>query len=102
MSLSYNPELADVANDGYVSGTQSVGTTQVEAKVGGSRQSGRELLYIENQSSNTVYYGPSGVTTSTGARLFKDQFVFLEAGENVAVFLIAGSASNTVLIQEMA
>lgn len=102
--VTVNPDFADVLEDGYVSAVITVGTSQVEAKVGASRQSGRELLYIENQSNVTIYYGPSGVTTSgstKGSTLLKDQFVFLPIG-NQAVYLIAGSAGNSILVQEMA
>lgn len=102
MSIVVNPEFSDVLQDGYVTGTVSVGTSETQAKVGSNPLSGRELLYIENRSSNTIYYGPSGVTTSNGARLFKDQFVFLPVGQGVLVFLIAGSSGNTVVVQEMA
>jgi hypothetical protein len=101
VSLNESPQFADVLEDGYVSGAVTVTTSAIEAKVGGSRQTGREVLYIENTSSVTIYYGPSGVTTSTGARLFKDQSVFLPVG-NMAVYLIAASGSNAVIVQEFA
>lgn len=91
----------DLVNDGYVSGEVTVGTSAVEAKVGGSALAGREILIIYNKSNNSVFYGPSGVTTSTGVELKKGQFVSMPAGNAVGIFLIAGSASNVIVVQEM-
>lgn len=91
----------DLANDSYLSGIVTVGTTAVEAKVGGSALSGREILVIYNNSNSTIYYGPSGVTTSTGVPLQKNQFVSMPVGNGIGVFLIAGSAGNNIIVQEM-
>lgn len=102
MGINLSSEYSDVLNDGYVAGSITVGTTQVEAKVGASKQVGRELLIIYNKSNNTIYYGPSGVTTSTGIPIFKNSTLMLSVGENTALFLIAGSAGNSVLVQELA
>lgn len=95
-------EYDDVLTDNYVTGTISVGTSQVQAKVGASNLSGREMLYLENQGAQTVYYGPSGVTTTTGAVLYKFQSVFLPVGANVNVYVIAASGTNTIIVQEFA
>jgi hypothetical protein len=101
--ISYNPEFSDVDNDGYASGAVAVSTTQVEAKVGASRLVGREGLTITNKGPNPVYYGPSGVTSTTGDVLLKNQFVSLPFGEAVAVFMIcAAGQSASVIIQELA
>lgn len=91
----------DLANDGYVSGEVTVGTSAVEAKVGGSALSGREILIIYNKSNSSIFYGPSGVTTSTGIELKKNQFVSIPAGEALSVYLISGSAGNIIIVQEM-
>lgn len=85
----------------FDSGTLSVGTSAVEAKVGGSRFAKRQALVIYNLSNDIIYRGKSNVTTTTGIPIFKDQVVTLPAGD-VAVYLIAGSASNTVVIEEWA
>lgn len=102
MPLSEGSEYSDVLGEGYVSGEVTVGTSAVEAKVGGSVLSKRELLYIENKSSSSIFYGPSGVTTTTGAQLKKDQFVWLPVGESIQVFMIRSSGSATVIVQEFA
>jgi hypothetical protein len=99
--ISYNPELADVDNDGYVSGPVSVAGTAVEAKVGASRLVGREFITITNKGPKTVYYGPSGVTSTTGDVLYKGQFVSMPMGDQIGVFVIcAGADTATVIVQE--
>ena len=101
--ISFNPELSDVDNDAYLSVNVSVTSTQVEAKVGANRLSGREMVMIQNKGSKTLYYGPSGVTTTTGMPLEKDQYVALPIGDSVGVFLIcAGGDTATAIVQELA
>jgi hypothetical protein len=101
--ISYNPEFADVDNDGYVSGTVSVSSTAVEAKVGANRLTGREGITLTNSGPNTVYYGPSGVTSATGDVLYKNQFVSLPFGETIGVFVVCATGQGaTVIVQELA
>lgn len=102
MGITFDPELSDVTNDAYVSGSLSVTSTPVEAKVGAQRLSGRELLYIEHRGGGDVYYGPSGVTDATGAKLAKNQFTFLPVGSGIPVFLVTKSGNATVIVQEFA
>lgn len=96
---SSNVDRADVLESSFLGGTVTVGTTEVEAKVGASRLDTRQLLTIYNASANTIYWGPTGVTTSTGQPIEKKQFVSIPAG-NIAVYLIAASAGNTAIVQE--
>ena len=100
MGLSSNGSFDDVNNNSFVTGTLSVGTSQVEIKVGGSKLAGRQEIVVSNNSNATVYYGPTGVTISTGMPIVKGQIFFDNIGEASAVYLIAGSAANTVVIQE--
>lgn len=103
MAISFDPELSDTLQNAYVAGVVSVSTTEVEAKVGVSRLSGREVLRIFNNSNTTIYFGPSGVTSSTGEPIFKNQWVNIPAGEGIGVFLITASGTATdVRIQEFA
>lgn len=85
---------------GYVSGSVSVGTSAVEAKVGGSRVATRSTLYIENTGTTDIYYGPATVTTANGAILRRRQFVFLPVGD-LEVQLISSAVGGTVIVQEM-
>lgn len=100
MSVTFNPEMSDVNKDVYLSGPVTVGTSAVEAKVGASAEPLRESVRIYNSSSGTVYFGPSGVTTTTGEPLKKCQWVSLPAGSNNPVYLIAASAVGDVIVQE--
>lgn len=90
----------DIVNDSYVQGTVSVTTSQIEAKVGGSRLDKRQILRIYNSSNNTIYFGPSGVTTSTGEPIEKNNWVNIPAGDQIAVFLIAATGTNSVIVSE--
>lgn len=101
MPIGSNPNYADVNNSSYTSNVVTVGVSQVEAKVGVSRDPKRQLLIVYNNSNKTVYYGPTGVTTSTGVPLLKSQEVSIPIGD-VAIYLIAGSAGNDVIVQEYA
>ena len=102
IEMSFDPAYEDVDNNGYVSGPVSVTSTAIEAKVGANRLIGRQSITITNKGSNTLYYGPSGVTTSTGDVLYKDQFVSLPFGELIGIYLICASGqSATAIVQEM-
>jgi hypothetical protein len=101
--MSYNATLADVNNKTYVSGVITVGTTAVEAKVGGSRISPREMVRIyNNDPSITIYFGAAGVTVATGEPLRPGEAVSVPAGDELGVFVIAASGSVNVRVQEMA
>lgn len=93
---------ADILRSGGTQGTITVGTSAVEVKVGGSALSDRKLVNIDNTSSTVLYWGyTSGVTTSSYAgRIFKDQQIFLPAGPSCTIYLIAGTAGNSVRIGE--
>lgn len=101
MGLSADGQYDDVLGDGYVAGVISVSTTQVEAKVGASRLQRREYVRIFNNSSGTIFFGPSGVTVSTGEPLFKNQWVSIPMGD-IAVFVIAATSLTDIRVQEFA
>lgn len=100
-SISYDPDRADVDNSGYLSGSLSVTTTQVEAKVGASPLVSRQEVIVFNIGPQTIYYGPSGVSSSTGIPLLKNQFVSLALGPNISIFLLTSSSTSTVIVQEL-
>ena len=99
--INFDPEFSDVLNDNFVGGTISVGTSQVEAKVGANRLSKREYLIIHNSGNNTIYYGPSGVTVSNGVPIVKDQTIGIPIGD-IGVFVISSSGTNIIRVQEYA
>ena len=85
----------------YVSGSKSVGTTEVLACVSTSNMAGREVLYIENLGPQKVYYGPTGISVSNSAELAKGQYVKIKANEKLNIYVIAAQTDNTVIIQEI-
>lgn len=102
---TYNDDqsaVADVLNSGNsVEAAITVGTSSVEAKVGASRLTGRKALSVFNNSNSTIYWGyTSGVTTSSGTPIFKDQQIVFAVGDGQSVYLISGSAGNNVRITE--
>ena len=101
MGINESGNNADVVNS-FVQIALTVGTSQVEAKVGASALSGRQMLRIFNDSNAIIYFGPTGVTTATGETLFKKQSITIPLTEAQGLFLIAGSAGNKVIVSEYA
>ena len=101
MGISQSGQFDDVNNSNYLAASITVTTTQVEAKVGISKLTGRQLVILENLGNPDVYYGPSGVTTSTGIKLVKNAVVALPLGDLVSVYLITSSGTATVTVQEI-
>lgn len=102
MSLSQFRQPDDILDVTFVGGTITVGTSAVEAKVGGSALVGRNILSIYNSSAVDIYYGPSGVTTATGFLIASGGVRSFKMTEGIALYLIAGTAGNTVRVQEYA
>lgn len=102
MPISLSPSYSEVDESNYLAGTVSVTNSQIEAKVGGSRLSGRQSLMLFNASSNTIYFGPSGLSTTTGVPLFPNQFAQLSMGDSFGVYLIAATSGPfTVVVHEV-
>ena len=102
-TLNGDLKSADLLLGAGVQGALTVGTTAVEAKVGGSRLANRKLLTVHNNSSSTIYWGyTSGVTTTTGTPLFKDQLVSWDISDTATVYLIASGAGNNTRVTESA
>lgn len=105
MAIDYSSEFSDVVNDSYLMGEVTVGTSQVQMKVGANNLECREILRIYNNSSNTIYVGPSGVTTTgstKGEPVRKGGWIEFPIGDNLDVYAIADSAGNSILVQEFA
>ena len=101
MPINESGNNAEVVGS-LVQGLVAVTSSQIEAKVGASRQSGRQMLRIYNGSNAIVYFGPTGVTTSTGEPIEKKQWVNIPASDTLALFLIAASGTNNVIVSEWA
>ncbi len=103
MGFGHSGERNEVAEVAYTSSVVTVGTSAVEIYTGGSRDADRQLLMIYNDSNKTVYVGPTGVTTSGAAKgipILKRDTLILAIGD-VGVYMIAASAGNDVIVQEL-
>ncbi len=98
---SYNSQLetADIINSSLSSGSISVSTSAVAARVDGSNLTNRKMLTI-CPTTGTVYLGAtSGVTTATGIPIFKNQVISFAFSANVTPYLIAGSSITVNIIE---
>lgn len=94
--------IADLTpNVSLVSGSVSVSTTQIEAKVGGSPLANRSRITIENKGNPDIFLGPTGVTSTTGIKLVKNQTRDMEIGPSISIFMITASGTATVIVQEL-
>lgn len=103
MGINYDPDRIDVDNISYESNVIAVTTSAVEAKVGLVRNPNRQIVIIYNDSSNDVFIGPLGVTSSganKGIRLASRERAQITAGD-VGVYLIAASGSRNCIVQEL-
>jgi len=102
--VSANQDLgvSDVMDSSGVYGTLTVGTSAVQAKVGGSNLANRKLLTVDNTSNAVIYWGydSSVTTTNYAGRIFKDQQASWAIGPNLNIYFIAGSAGNSVRVSE--
>lgn len=85
--------LDTVAND-----TITVGTTEV-LLVASSPVANRRYLLIQNNASNPIYVGATGVTTSNGVIIPKNGNLAVDA--SAGVYAIAAQAGNNVRIFEL-
>lgn len=95
-----NSEYSDVLEDVLLQGVVTVGTTQTELKVGGSVESEREVVRVYNKSNDTIYVGPSGVTTTTGEPLKKNGYMEMPIGTQ-SIYAIVASGTADVIVWEM-
>lgn len=93
-------ELAvfDVLNNDWIVSSETIGTTETELKVGGSRKVNRKMVFFQLQSSGTIYFGDSNTTCFFKA--FKNQLMALPAGEDTEIWLKCSDADLTVIIGE--
>lgn len=62
---------------------------------------GRRVLIIVNNSSNTIFWGDSNVSTSNGVPLYSKQAIAIDVSETVVIYGISGSAGNNVRVGEI-
>lgn len=90
--------VADVLTSTGTQGTITVGTSAVEAKVGGAALTNRKILTV--QPAGNIFCGfSSGVTTSTGFTIYKDAVAIFDVSETGKIYLIA-TGNTSVKIGE--
>jgi hypothetical protein len=83
-----------------VQGNIVVSTTPVLLKVGSTALEDRDVVSIQ-PIDGIVYFGyDNTVTASTGTKVFKNQFISLEAADKLTVYLVTASGSVNVRITE--
>ena len=93
-------KISSFANIDYQAASKTATTTESLVSVGGSNLTNRKLLVVNNKGPQDIFLGPTGVTTTNGITVEKDEQVTLAVGDNVDVYMITGSSSATVTIQE--
>jgi hypothetical protein len=79
-------------------GQKTVPTVTAEALVGSATplRAGGLLLVAFPTNAHPVFWGPSGVTTSTGCPLYPGRDVVVAIDDAVKLFVIAANASQVV------
>jgi outer membrane murein-binding lipoprotein Lpp len=86
-----------------VVGVKTVTTSAAEIFAGGARLANRFRMALYNDSSITIYFGPSGVTTGTGFPLLPGDSVIHDFKPSTATPIYAIAASNaSVRVVELA
>jgi hypothetical protein len=84
-------QVRDVINTSGQNRAQSITTSSGEALGGSSILTNRKFITM-TPTNGTVYWGfTTGVTTSSGTPILKNQTVTIAATDNVHIYLIAGS-----------
>lgn len=102
MSFGFNPDKSDVLNTSGSTAEVTVGTSAVALRVGGSNLADRQQIILQPKDNNIFIGYTSGVTTTTGLKLFKDQTVILPIGDQVTVWAISNGSGRLIIVQELA
>lgn len=84
-----------------VVGVKTVTTTAAELFAGASRLANRYVMIVYNESSVPVYWGPAGVTTTTGFTLLPQDSIVFQFDPTVAtpIYFIAGSSASVRVVE---
>lgn len=98
-----NLSTQDIVNTSGVYGALTVGTTAVEARVGGSPLANRKGLIVHNNSNRIMYWGyDSSVTTSNGIPIFPGSAASWSIGPSLSIYLITDNPGQNARIAESA
>jgi hypothetical protein len=72
-----------------VYGAITVSTSALEVKVGASRLQERQFVTVQPTTGDIWFGYDSSVTTTTGTKIFKNQFFPIDAADTLPVYIIA-------------
>lgn len=99
-TLTGDLQTTDIINTDGAEGEMTVGLTAVPIRVGVSNLPSRKIVTAQPKD-NEIYWGyTASVTTTTGTRLFKNQFAYWRAGPSKDIYLIGNAAGLKVSITE--
>jgi hypothetical protein len=115
-AISTSDDRADLLSDKYrrvyVNNGANVGMAhnnlvasnggQVALQSGGSALDGRRLIMVQNNSNKAVYIGKTGLTSANSLVLAAGAAIELDAGQDLALFVLGSAASQDVRVFEMA
>jgi len=87
--------INDAPNVGVLSSALSVTDTEVAVPAGASALAGRVRTFIQNNGSDPIFVGGTGLSTATGLEIPKGATLSLEMGQAVPMYAIA-PATKTV------
>ena len=80
----------------------SIDTTAGGVNLSATPLAGRTRMMIQNSGTQSVFVGPTGVTSASGMELTKGGTLSLEIGEAIDLFAIAASGAQDVRVLEFA
>lgn len=85
-------------NVGFSSAAVTVGATEVQ--LDSSKQAGRQYITVQNNANNSIWVGPTGVTTASGIEIAKGSTASFDMGEALDLYAIAAGAGNDVRVMQ--
>jgi len=93
-------KTSSFANVAFLDANISVSTTEILASVAGTNLPNRKTLVIFNRGNREIFYGTTGVSSTTGIAIQVDELITFDVGENINIYLITNNGTSTVTIQE--
>jgi type V secretory pathway adhesin AidA len=101
MTLNSNAKIADTNSDLLLIGNKTITTSQTILAVSTSNNEARQFVRIFNKGTNKIYIGVSGVTTTNGEPLEKNQNITIAITSSLSLYAITASGTSDVIIWEL-
>ena len=93
--------VTEAPNVSVTSAAETIAAANTAQDVATSTLTGRTRMIIQNGSTDEIYIGGTGVTTSTGIEIAKKATMTLEIGENVDLQVVSGTISAAYNVMQM-